>query len=431
MSIDKGRQEINREQAKRVADYYARATECGCTVIDNTGDTLCASRSCRFCGLLRPILNDQLNCRQVHLWGGYQAERFGGKYIYFCPVSLVHWASPIVIDGIMQGALVGGPVLMIEPEEVLEELTRKHGIVDNLDAVLAELRRVTRVTPERVTALSELMAISAEYLSYHGDSRFLVSAEALEQQSKINEYIQYIKDIEEEQQNQSHRYPLEKERELLAMISQGDKQGSQRLLNEILGSVFFSSGRNLEVIKSRVLELVVLLSRAAVEGGAEVEQIFGLNLKYLRQIHTFRSVDDLAAWLSRIMLRFTDFVFDLREVKHADAIYRAVQYVQNHFAEKITLEAVANEVYLSPAYFSKVFKEEMEISFNSYLNRYRIDKSREILRNTSIALVDVSAMVGYEDQSYFSKVFKKITGVTPGRYRESRGRIVGDSQELH
>ncbi|ORC35135.1 hypothetical protein B4O97_10415 [Marispirochaeta aestuarii] len=426
--MDSAVHELNREQARRLAGVYAKATGCGCSVIDNTGDTLYPGDICRFCSALQPLLKERLNCRQVHLWGGYQAERFGGKYIYFCPVSLVHWASPIVIDGIMQGVLVGGPVLMIEPEEVLDELTRKYGISEGLEQILGELRTVRQVSPDRVTALSELLAVSAEHLSFQGDSRFLVSTEALEQQSKISEYIQYIKDLEDAE---THSYPFEKERELLRLISQGDKKGSQRLLNEILGSVFFSAGRNFEVVKSRVLELVVLLSRAAVEGGAEVEQVFGLNLKYLRQIHTFSSVDDLAAWLSRIMLRFTDFVFDLREVKHADAIYRAVQFVHQNFAEKITLDAVAREVYLSPAYFSKVFKEELKVSFNNYLNRYRIDKARNILRNTSIPLVDVAAMVGYEDQSYFSKVFKKIAGVTPGRYRESRGRSAGENQEIH
>ena len=428
MATDKALNELNREQARRLAGYYATATGCGCSVIDNTGDTLYSSQACRFCLALQLRIQDRLNCRQIHLWGGYQAERFGGKYIYFCPVSLVHWASPIIIDGIMQAAFVGGPVLMIEPDEVVEELRRKYEITEGLDSVRQELEGIPRVRPEEVTAMSELLAVTAEHLSYQGDSRFLVTTEALEQQSKINEYIQYIKEMEEQSH---HSYPLEKERELLSLISRGDKRGSQELLNEILGSVFFAAGRNLEVIKSRVLELIVLLSRAAVEGGAEVEQIFGLNLKYLRQIHTFASVDELAAWLSRIMLRFTDFVFDLREVKHADAIYRAVQYVQTNYAGKITLDAVANEVYLSPAYFSKVFKDEMKLSFNSYLNRYRIDKARELLRSTAIPLVDVSAMVGYEDQSYFSKVFKKVTGVTPGRYRESRGRTSGDSQEHH
>ncbi len=426
--MDNGANELDWERARRIAGFYAKATGCSCSVIDNKGDTLFASESCRFCSGLQPVLHDKLNCHQVHLWGGYQAERFGGKYIYFCPVSLVHWASPIVIDGIMQGSLVGGPALMIEPEEVIDELKRKHEMDFDTDQLLNNLKSIARVTPEKVTALSEMLAVSAEHLSFQADTRFSVSSEALAQQSRINEYIQYIKEAEE---NHTHQYPLEKERELLSLISRGDKKGSQQLLNEILGSVFFSSGRNLEVIQSRVLELVVLLSRAAVEGGAEVEQVFGLNLRYLRQINTFSSVEDLAAWLSRIMLRFTDFVFDLREVKHADAIYRAVQYVHSNYGDKITLDAVAGEVYLSPAYFSKVFKEEMKVSFNNYLNKYRIDKARDILRNTTIPLVDVAAMVGYEDQSYFSKVFKRVSGVTPGRYRESRGRISGDSHEIH
>ena len=411
--MESAAKELDWERAKRLADLYARATGCSCSVIDNTGDTLFASESCKFCAGLQPVLHDKLNCRQVHLWGGYQAERFGGKYIYFCPVSLVHWASPIVIDGIMQGVLVGGPALMIEPEEVLDELQRKHGLNSNSEKILQNLQTVARVTPERVTALSELLAVSAEHLSLQADSRFTVSSDALAQQSRINEYIQYIKDMDEED---THRYPMDKERELLNLISRGDKKGSQSLLNEILGSVFFSSGRNLEVIKYRVLELVVLLSRAAVEGGAEVEQIFGLNLRYLRQINNFSSVEDLAAWLSRIMLRFTDFVFDLREVKHADAIYRAVQYVHSHYADKITLDIVAGEVYLSPAYFSKVFKDEIKVSFNNYLNKYRIDKARDILRNSNIALVDVAAMVGYEDQSYFLKGVQKNNRSYPGPF---------------
>ena len=140
--MNSGINELNREQARRLAEVYAKATGCGCSVIDNTGDTLYPGDICRFCSALQPLLEERLNCRQVHLWGGYQAERFGGKYIYFCPVSLVHWASPIIIDGIMQGVLVGGPVLMIEPEEVLDELTRKYGITQGLDSILAELRMV-------------------------------------------------------------------------------------------------------------------------------------------------------------------------------------------------------------------------------------------------------------------------------------------------
>ena len=80
-------------------------------------------------------------------------------------------------------------------------------------------------------------------------------------------------------------------------------------------------------------------------------------------------------------------------------------------------------MFTGPSYFSKVFKEEMKENFNSYLNRVRIEMSKKLLSDDTMALIDVSNSVGYEDQSYFSKVFKKLVGVSPGKYRESRGKI--------
>jgi len=226
-------------------------------------------------------------------------------------------------------------------------------------------------------------------------------------------------------------YPIEKEKELLLAISRGDKRESQGLLNDILGFIFFSSGHDAPIVKARVLELVVLLSRAALEGGADMERIFGLNFTYLNQVSRMRSVDDIAYWLSKIMLRFTDLVFTLKDVKHADVMQKALKYVNGHYAEEITLDDVAGLVFLSPTYFSKLFSEEMGCRFTAYLNKLRIEKSKLLLRGTDIPLVDIAGLVGYEDQSYFTKVFKRVTGASPGKYRESGGRSAASSQEIH
>ena len=143
-----------------------------------------------------------------------------------------------------------------------------------------------------------------------------------------------------------------------------------------------------------------------------------------------RSVEDIAYWLSQIMVRFTDLVFTLKGVKHAVVIQKARQFIARRYAEKITLDDVAAAVFLSPAYFSKVFNEEMGVSFTGYLNGVRIDRSRELLRNSTVSLVDIAGLVGFDDQSYFTKVFKKMTGLSPGRYRDTAGRAV-PSQEIH
>jgi YesN/AraC family two-component response regulator len=235
--------------------------------------------------------------------------------------------------------------------------------------------------------------------------------------------VHYIKSIEQECAS-ARTYPVEKERELLSLISLGDKAGSQKVLNEILGHVFFTSGGNFDVIKARILELIVLLSRAALEGGADVEQIFGLNFKYLSQINEFTTVDELTYWLSGIMTRFTDCVFDLKDVKHIDVIYKAIDYIKRNYMKKIMLEDVANHVQLSPSYFCSVFRQEMKCNFNAYLNRIRIEMSKKLLMDNDIPLADVANLVGYEDQSYFTRVFRSRVGISPGKYRERKGQII-------
>lgn len=422
------------KKAIKVAENYKIATGIHCTVIDSSANIISNEIEAELCSQCRLIQSDngiEKKCKDIHLYGIYQAERFGGKYIYFCSLSLMHWVSPIMDDGIVKGGLLCGPVLAYNPEDFLTgEFSKKYKYTEaQRNSLKKYLTSLSYINPHRVNSLSELLYITSVFLSDINHT-FIEQGETINQQSEINTYIQYIKTMECNPE-QKNRYPIEKEKELLNQISNADILGAKKTLNEILGSVFFSSGNNFEVIKSRVLELVVLLSRAALEGGADVEQIFGLNYQYLSRIHNFTKVEELSYWLSTIMVRFSDLVFTLRSVKHTDAIYKAIHYINNNYAEKFSLEDVAQEIYLSSAYFSKIFREQTGSNFTQYLNKLRIEKSKLLLRNSRIALVDIAGLVGYEDQSYFSKVFKKITGNSPGKYRDTRGLIESDNQEIH
>lgn len=419
--------ELNIDRAAKAIDAYVKSTGIGCILIDAKGVTLYSNiKENMCCKIIRQVegpLGKQM-CTHAHLYGSYQSERFGGKYVFFCPIGLVHWVSPIINHNVLKGAIIAGPVQMVEPEEFLiEDILAKNNIEPkDISAIKNTLHDIPVINPEKVNSMSEMLSMVALYVSDIQPSKYCEKENILEQQSSISEYIHYIKSYKNGNDSLPE-YPLEKEKELLKLIALGDKAGSQKILNEIFGYIFFSTGGKFEVIKARVLELIVLLSRAALEGGADVEQIFGLNYKYLSEIHSFRTVEELTYWISNIMIRFTDCVFVLKGVKHVDVIYRAIEYIRRNYMKKISLEEVASYVYLSPSYFSKVFKEEMKENFNSYLNRVRIEMSKKLLSDDTMALIDVSNSVGYEDQSYFSKVFKKLVGVSPGKYRESRGKI--------
>ncbi|ADK81850.1 helix-turn-helix domain-containing protein [Sediminispirochaeta smaragdinae] len=422
------------EKAHQAALHYKIATGVRCVVIDTEGnsfepDPTEIPESCKVCSALEKTGAAGTNCRDLHLYGSYQAERFGGIYIYFCPISLIHWASPILSDGKTVGSMIAGPVTVIGTEEVVDEILRKYPSASNIRPMLTEsVATVPQVSTEKAKSLAEVLMMSAGWVS--GDDRPLAERrDNLDLQSRISEEIQ-----EQKKRFSSGievpGYPIEKERELLAAIRGADKQSSKRILNELLGAIFFSSGGRFEIVKFRTLELLVLLSRAAMEGGADPEQSLSLNLRYIRDIDRLRDIDELSFWLGKVLNRFINLVFTFREVKHLGAIERAVRYIQLHYTEKVTLQETAEAAGLSPAYFSSIFKEEMGVSFSEYVNRLKVSYAKNLLSTTELSLAQVAGQSGFEDQSYFSRIFKRIGGVSPGRYRETGGRLPEDRHTL-
>ncbi len=414
--------------AKRLIDVYCASTNTNCVLVDTDGDCIYGcnlgnSGICSFCRAFQDTIGHKVNCTNAHKYGIYQSERFEGKYTFFCPIGLVHWASPLMIGDTMAAAFLGGPVLLYDREDFTAEIIGKYSLAPAEARALKDLtEEVPLVDHSRLSSLSEMLYLLSRQISEDETKKFLHQQEEVTKLNEdIQDYLPYLKSMGGREDFPD--YPIEKERELLRLISSGDKAGAKKVLNDILGHVFFSSNK-IDIIKARVLELIVLLSRAALEGGASTEEIFGLNFKYINEVHAFRTVDQLAVWLSKIMVRFSDCVFDLKDVKHVDVIYKALEYIKKNYMNKISLNDVAYVSNISPSYFSKVFKEEMGMNFNNYLNKVRITNGKRLLMDDSIPLVDVAFMTGFEDQSYFSKVFKRITGVSPGKYRESMGRIL-------
>jgi len=204
---------------------------------------------------------------------------------------------------------------------------------------------------------------------------------------------------------------------MITKLKTGNTSEAKALLNELLGYVFFSQGNNLEIIKSRSLELCALLSRAAIEGGATSDSILKINNQLLTIIPTINNIDTLCYKLQEAIDAFTDCMFKYVPGKNSELIKKAIHYISKKFADPVTLEDVAALVHLNPAYFSTIFKQSTGSSFKEYLNMVRVEESKRLLSNTDYSLIDIAIATGFENQSYFSKVFKKYTGLTPKQYR--------------
>ena len=408
--------------ARAAAESFACACGVGCALFDARGNRMYDKRDrdggCATCRAVAARRGEELGCEELHLYGAFQAERFGGRYIYFCPSGLSYFASPILVGGEVAGFLVGGPVLIMDVEDYLAGNTQSERRLtdEEMEPLRIALEQAPRAEPARLSHMSSQLFATAVYIGDNSNALF-AHRDATEQQRDIGVQIQQLK-ID----GAAPAYPLPKERELVHAITEGDQPTARRLLNEMLGHILFLTGGDFQLMRARAIELMVVISRAAVDGGGDIDQIFDLSRRYLGEVDTLRTSEDLIFWLTRIMERFSELVFNLVDIKHKDIIYKAIEYIKLGYRGKITLDDTALHVGLSPSYFSKVFKEEMGTTFNSYLGELRVSKSKALLLTTDATIVEVCEQSGFEDQSYFTKVFKKYTGVTPGRFRERRGR---------
>lgn len=414
--------------AQECADAFSGSTGLGCVVSDAKGKLFHESGfGCASCALCRAAKRRPEDCIQAHIYGMTEAERFGGKYIYFCPMGLTCFVSPILGSDGSEAKITVGPFLMVDRADyVAWELTEQlHLSPPEQEAVLKELENVPFVSPHTVTQLSTLLFMAVGFMNNVSASKRMLDRQDSDIiQRQVTAYIQELKT-----EKDIPPYPFETEQALLRAVRQTNKPEAQRLLNELFGYIFFSVGSDFSQAKSRIYELLVLISRSAIDAGADPEQTLRLNHRYLNDLPSLKDVDSLCFWLTQVMGELMDSVFEYLDARHANVIHQSIQYLSTHYSEHITLEDMARKVFLSPSYFSRVFKKETGITFSAYLNRMRIEHSKELLRHQNIRLTDIALMVGFEDQSYFTKVFKKLTGTTPLHYRESKGKS-GNPSEL-
>ena len=101
-------------------------------------------------------------------------------------------------------------------------------------------------------------------------------------------------------------------------------------------------------------------------------------------------------------------------------IRKALDYIELHYAEKIGLKTLSDALYISPNYFSDLFRRHMKIKFSDFLIEYRLKKACILLKKPEYKVSEISEMVGFRDSTYFSTVFKKTYNLTPLEYKNTK-----------
>jgi len=415
---------------RKVLSVYTRATGSNVQIFDNNfrsfgvDDKPDIEQSiCRYCtGSENCKGNDNCpdgnNCREMHIKAIQKAGRSGKSHAYQCDLGLLFWTSPIYSEGEFSGALRGSGYLGNDVNK--SECAKKCNGMINPEEFMRRVSVLPSCDTDKIHSLAEMLLLCAESLSTGSENYHEMLRLRSEQQASLSTLIEKLKKKYPEG-SMLPPYPLDKERQLIASLYRGNKKETEKILNEVLAVLVFSNSNNFRYIQMRVLEMAVLLARAGINFGSKITT--EINVRYIKQIQEAKTIEELAGTLYSMVEDIVGQVSSFQGIPHALAMRKAESYIRENFTRKISLREIAKYAGLSAPYFSTIFKEEMGENLSKYVNRLRVEKASKMLLETDYPLSEISSACCFEDQSWFTKIFKAFTGISPGKYRNQGGNI--------
>lgn len=368
----------------------------------------------QFCRIVQSDTTGAHKCSRERQRSLAIAIETGQYYITICHAGIVLVCVPVMdkdnaLGGVFFGKCLWEPVTEILIEDVNKRL--EHLGVD-LQEIVAAMRQLPVIPGRKVHEAAEFLFDLLYEIGGFDPRVIRWRRERAEQQSQISELIQQRKKLSTE-----WKYPLDSERQLLGKVKIGDRTGAKEILNSILGTILFKTIGDLGVLKARLLELLSILSRAAVEGGVNIDVMLERNLAYVNKVMQIDSQEDLCAWISTALNEFIELVYSSQDAKKMTQIRPAINYIDANYDKDIGLTEIAGASRLSVSRLAHLFKEQMGITVIDYLGGVRIERAKQLLLATDQNCTEICFQVGYHNQSYFSRVFKTLVGVTPLQFR--------------
>lgn len=225
----------------------------------------------------------------------------------------------------------------------------------------------------------------------------------------------YIQDVEPGQ-NESLLSEEKLEDQLMVSIKFGLEEKVCQCIDEIVDRAEGKKIHDNQVMIyyiSLVINLMKFAEKCDVHTGDGEE----ISRDYIEQIFQIKSADRMKEWMKEICLNIQKEIGREREDATLKLINQAKAFIEMHYQEpSLSVEMICQELHISPAYFSTIFKKEVGESYVSYLTDLRLKKALELLKDTTDKTYVIAKKVGYSEPNYFSYVFKKKFGVAPSKY---------------
>jgi two-component system response regulator YesN len=330
-------------------------------------------------------------------------------------------SAPVMDHGKLTGYLSASPFLLFNPSDLQPEelsfLGRKERERRTFEKAISNIPVVKDGETNRA---ARMLFDLANRISIPDLGCLHKVREIQELQGKIVDQISDLKTSHEDLNVSSlTKLSYQQEKEIITRVRLGDRDGAKEILYLLLAILMSQYFENFELLKISALELLIILARAAVEAGNKIEEVLGIKYQLITESASVKDQENLCLWIVRLLDKLMDGIYQTRNVKNYQRLKNVLGYVEQHFQDALTVDQIARAVCLSPSRLSHIIKDEMGITLGDCISKARVEKAKDLLKGTEMPISRIALDVGFPDQSYFTKVFKKREKCTPMNFRKT------------
>lgn len=213
------------------------------------------------------------------------------------------------------------------------------------------------------------------------------------------------------------RRPIESYHSIIHHVINGESDLAKQKSKELIEHLSEINNFNLTEVRNIGIEFFGILITSLYNQGTSMESIHS-EVGVYKEVSYFHSIRDLEQWITRLIDSVCGKIINLSTTKHSKTIDFMKQYVNQHYNEEITLDIISEKVFFTKNYLSQIFKQDTGENFKNYLTRVRMEKAKELMQNSHLKIYEIAEVVGYNNTTYFSQLFKKYTGLNPSDFNQ-------------
>ncbi|WP_339363625.1 response regulator transcription factor [Vallitalea maricola] len=210
---------------------------------------------------------------------------------------------------------------------------------------------------------------------------------------------------------------IDQQKMLLQHINAHNELEAINLLTQIFREINDSATIEPDKIYDFCYELIVLIRHKFCQGKVNGKVLDIVDDITIEKLRNYKTLENLKDYMINLCKDIINHFISIEEKESSKLIQKAKEYINLKYNTAITLDEICEYVSVSKSYFCYMFKREMGESIWNYLTSYRIEKAKNLLQNTDMKNYEISYYIGYENASYFTKTFRKLTGMTPHEFR--------------